>query len=116
MNRLHCAWSPTPQAYPRFLPVEPPLRRRALSREGSVSFVLRGSPRSGTPRVGICLALRARGDAMGVLEAFGERVGLSSMQERISLLGGRFEVNSAPGEGTTVTVEVPIYAGEGESG
>jgi signal transduction histidine kinase len=53
---------------------------------------------------------------MGVLEAFGERVGLSSMQERISLLGGRFEVNSAPGEGTTVTVEVPIYAGEGESG
>jgi PAS domain S-box-containing protein len=36
----------------------------------------------------------------------GERVGLSGMRERLSLLGGRFELQSEPGSGTTVTAEV----------
>jgi PAS domain S-box-containing protein len=36
----------------------------------------------------------------------GERVGLSGMRERLSLLGGRFEPQSEPGSGTTVTAEV----------
>jgi signal transduction histidine kinase len=38
----------------------------------------------------------------------GERVGLSSMQERVTLLGGRFEVRSEPGKGTSVLAEVPV--------
>ena len=38
----------------------------------------------------------------------GERVGLSSMEERISLLGGKLEIKSRSGEGTTVTAEVPF--------
>ncbi|MGH9035350.1 MAG: hypothetical protein ACRD0O_06260 [Acidimicrobiia bacterium] len=29
------------------------------------------------------------------------------MRERVESLGGRFEVVSAPGQGTTVTAEVP---------
>lgn len=36
------------------------------------------------------------------------RLGLTSMRERVELLGGRFEVVSAPGEGTTVRVWVPL--------
>ena len=44
----------------------------------------------------------------------GERVGLSSMEERISLLGGKLEIQSRPGEGTTVTAEVP-FCNAGES-
>ena len=38
----------------------------------------------------------------------GERLGLSSMRERVALLGGRFEVRSRPGEGTEVEAEIPF--------
>jgi signal transduction histidine kinase len=38
----------------------------------------------------------------------GERVGLSGMRERISLLGGRFEIHSEPGSGTSVVAEVEL--------
>ena len=42
----------------------------------------------------------------------GERVGLSGMRERISLLGGRFEIHSEPGTGTSVLAEVKLPAAE----
>ncbi|MBI2859426.1 MAG: sensor histidine kinase [Chloroflexi bacterium] len=38
--------------------------------------------------------------------------GLEGMQERVRLLGGRMEIVSAPGRGTTVKVEVPQDEGE----
>lgn len=38
----------------------------------------------------------------------GERIGLTSMRERISLTGGRLEIQSNPGEGAAVSAEVPI--------
>ncbi len=38
----------------------------------------------------------------------GEKVGLSSMRERVALLGGVLELKSKPGVGTTVIAEVPI--------
>jgi PAS domain S-box-containing protein len=43
----------------------------------------------------------------------GERVGLSSMRQRIALLGGDFEIRSQPGEGTTVVAEVPLPTPDG---
>jgi PAS domain S-box-containing protein len=42
----------------------------------------------------------------------GERVGLSSMRERVSLLGGRFEIHSEPGNGTSIMVEVRLLEPE----
>jgi len=42
----------------------------------------------------------------------GERVGLSSMKERVALLGGDFEVRSEPSEGTTIVADVPLPASE----
>lgn len=37
----------------------------------------------------------------------GEHLGLMGMRERVSLLGGRVEIHSAPGAGTTVRIELP---------
>jgi PAS domain S-box-containing protein len=38
----------------------------------------------------------------------GERVGMASMQERVSILGGRLHVESAPGRGTRLIADVPL--------
>ena len=35
-------------------------------------------------------------------------LGIRSMQERLRLLGGRFEIRSQPGEGTVIYVSVPL--------
>ena len=35
-------------------------------------------------------------------------MGLNSMQERVAILGGSFQVQSRPGAGTSITVEVPL--------
>jgi PAS domain S-box-containing protein len=37
-----------------------------------------------------------------------ERMGLSSMRERVALLGGKFEIRSKPGAGTSLVAEVPL--------
>ena len=39
------------------------------------------------------------------------RFGLFGMSERITMIGGRLTIESAPGEGTVVTVEVPVTGG-----
>lgn len=36
-------------------------------------------------------------------------VGLDSMSDRIKMLGGAMQIHTKPGEGTTVTMEVPLY-------
>ena len=37
-----------------------------------------------------------------------EGLGILSMEERASLLGGRFEIHSKPGKGTKIEASVPI--------
>jgi PAS domain S-box-containing protein len=46
----------------------------------------------------------------------GERVGLSSMRQRVALLGGKLVVSARPGEGTEVVTEVPLPEGWQEEG
>jgi len=43
------------------------------------------------------------------------RFGLQSIRERARLLGGRAEIDTAPGKGTTVTVELPLVGPHDES-
>lgn len=47
--------------------------------------------------------------------AYPGHLGLTSMHERVTALEGRLTIDSAPGEGTTVRVRVPIKAGAGEA-
>ena len=46
----------------------------------------------------------------------GERVGLHSMQERVSLLGGRFQIQSRPGVGSLIIAEVPLSGNSPDQG
>lgn len=46
----------------------------------------------------------------------GERVGLSGMRERVSMLGGRFDIHSEPGAGTSVIAEIPLGSFEEDNG
>lgn len=47
-------------------------------------------------------------DALAVLSSRGrKRLGLLGMRERVEMMGGTFEIKSAPGEGTTIIVLVP---------
>jgi signal transduction histidine kinase len=59
----------------------------------------------------ICLTIKDDGksfDVKRVLLTKGKgRLGLLGMRERLEMVGGSFEVKSAPGNGTTVTAKIP---------
>jgi len=61
---------------------------------------------------GICMKVIDDGksfDVERVLNATGrKRLGLLGMKERLEMVGGRFEVESAMGKGTTVTAHIPL--------
>lgn len=42
-------------------------------------------------------------------QANGRGFGLFSVRERLDLFGGHMQVESAPGKGTQVTVDVPLH-------
>jgi signal transduction histidine kinase len=56
------------------------------------------------------LQVRDEGAGFDTAEALRRRTstGLSGMKERAELLGGEFILESAPGEGTCLTVEIPL--------
>ena len=61
---------------------------------------------------GLLLAVRDDGVGFDVPDVPGRmRLGLVSMRERVQLARGTFEVDSAPGQGTTVVVWVPAEEG-----
>ncbi|HEX6750852.1 MAG TPA: GAF domain-containing protein [Longimicrobium sp.] len=64
---------------------------------------------------GLELAVRDDGVGFDVTAVPPGRFGLVGMSERARLLGGTFEVDSAPGAGTAVHVRVPLHAA-GRSG
>jgi signal transduction histidine kinase len=60
----------------------------------------------------ICLTIKDDGksfDVKRVLRTKGNgRLGLLGMRERLEMVGGSFEVDSAPGYGTIVTTKIPL--------
>ncbi|WP_046469130.1 sensor histidine kinase [Allosalinactinospora lopnorensis] len=70
-------------------------------------------------RVGLTLSylddavlLDVRDDGRGMTGAGGQGVGLDSMRQRIRSAGGAMEIETAPGEGTAVSVSVPAVTVE----
>ncbi|MCX5415762.1 ATP-binding protein [Streptomyces sp. NBC_00059] len=68
-------------------------------------------------RVGVTLSytgsevlLDVRDDGRGFAKGVGTGFGLTSMRQRIRGIGGHIEVQSAPGEGTSVSARVPAIA------
>jgi len=71
---------------------------------------------------GICMKITDNGKSFDVERALhgnkGKRLGLLGMRERLEMVGGNFEIESAPGKGTTVIARIPsgkALAGGGES-
>ena len=57
----------------------------------------------------VCLAVSDDGVGFETELQSGERgIGLTSMEERVRLVSGRFSVQSLPGEGTRVNVRIPL--------
>jgi signal transduction histidine kinase len=68
----------------------------------------------------ICMKIKDDGKSFQVQRQMqvkgSKRLGLLGMRERLEMVGGRFEVESTPGEGTTVQARIPLgNAGGGES-
>jgi signal transduction histidine kinase len=64
----------------------------------------------------ICMKIKDDGKSFQVQRLMqakgGKRLGLLGMRERLEMVGGRFEVKSAPGEGTTIQARIPLGNGE----
>jgi signal transduction histidine kinase len=59
------------------------------------------------------VAVTVEDDGVGFIPSapsYEEHLGLFGMRERVEMLGGRFTIESSPGKGTTVNVEVPCNA------
>lgn len=54
------------------------------------------------------LVIRDYGTGFVITTELRQGVGLYSMEERVNILGGEFEIESTPGEGTVIRVKVPI--------
>jgi signal transduction histidine kinase len=62
--------------------------------------------------IGEMMNLKIDDNGNGLAENYQSGVGLSSMRERAVELGGSFEIQSKPGQGTLLTVRLPIAGDE----
>ena len=72
---------------------------------------------SGSPRAYVTLTrqgnqfeMRVRDEGQGFEpgQEGGTGIGLTNMEERVRLLGGRLTVNSTPGRGTEIVTRIPV--------
>lgn len=65
--------------------------------------------------VDVCIADNGRGfDPAAPNRRTGRGLGIFGMQERASLVGGKLIISSAPDQGTTVRLIIPLHAGAGQ--
>jgi signal transduction histidine kinase len=56
----------------------------------------------------VYLSVADRGCGFDAGASHSGRAGLTGMNERVTLLGGTLRVSSTPGEGTTITAQIPL--------
>jgi PAS domain S-box-containing protein len=60
----------------------------------------------------ICMKIKDDGKSFRVHRLMhvkgGKRLGLLGMRERLEMVGGQFDVESSPGQGTTITAQIPL--------
>jgi signal transduction histidine kinase len=60
----------------------------------------------------VCMTIKDDGKSFQVdgksSGKFSKRLGLLGMRERLEMVGGSFEIESAPGKGTTITAQIPL--------
>jgi len=59
----------------------------------------------------LTLQIADQGHGFLLRDADGRGLGLLSMRERVSFLGGEIDIHSAPGQGTRIGVRVPLHVG-----
>ena len=59
-------------------------------------------------RQAVRLVIEDDGDGFDPERVRDGALGLVGIRERVSLLDGRFEIDSSPGAGTTLLVELPV--------
>lgn len=64
----------------------------------------------------VCMKIKDNGKSFEVERALpangGKRLGLVGMRERVEMVGGKFAVASAPGQGTTIEAHLPLTKGK----
>jgi len=91
--------------------------QEALTNVGRHSQATRVDIRIRKLPAGLAMDIHDNGKAFNVESQFqangGKRLGLLGMRERVEMIGGTFAVQSAPGQGTRVEVEIP-FGGDGK--
>jgi signal transduction histidine kinase len=94
----------------------------ALNNVASHAHASRAEVNIGKQRDCICMEIKDDGKSFSVERILharkNKRLGLLGMRERVEMVGGTFCVKSAPGQGTTIRVEIPLdksRAGGGKS-
>ena len=90
------------------------MAKHAGTRRARVVAERAEGPRGGPGgRVRLVVEDEGAGFDLSTLGDSAQGLGLPTVRERLALVGGRLTVESAPGEGTRVTIEVPVSSGEG---
>ncbi len=83
-------------------------RVRVLARALELGLVAPGTTRLDDETMLRCIAQPGFSTAVQVTDVSGRGVGIDAVQSRVRVLGGSLEVRTAPGEGTTVTIRLPV--------
>ena len=67
---------------------------------------------SGPDEIGISIEDKGRGFDPAALTDEMPRFGVRTMRERVERVGGRFQIESSPGHGTTVRIYLPVVKGQ----
>ena len=82
------------------------VRKHARAKEARIRIA------SGPNEIGISIEDKGRGFDPAILTDETPRFGVRTMRERVERVGGRFQIESSPGSGTTVRIYLPVVEGQ----